>query len=393
MITVELHRTHAGPVAAGHPWVYAQAVHRVSGTAEDGAEVVVVDPSGKGLGRGFWSADSAIPVRLLTRDPSRSLDEGFFAERLSQAVALRTLAQLPEPGVNDGYRLVHAEGDRLPGLVVDVYGDTAVVQLLTAAMAQRRGWLGPMIAERAGLRRVITAPNLSTQQRVAEPSEVLFGDMPDELVFTERGFRFRLAATNSQKTGYYFDQRPHRARIEALARGRSVLDAYSYVGGFGLAAARGGAKDVLAIDSSEPAVSQGARIAAENGLSDRLHFKRADVRDELVRMREAGQLFDMLVLDPPKLVPTAKHLERGRNAYRKLNRDALGLVRPGGVLVTCSCSAAMTETDFLRMLAFASGDARREISVIAVGRQGEDHPILPGFSEGAYLKTVFAVVR
>lgn len=392
MITVELHRTHAGPVAAGHPWVFAQAVHKVTGAPADGAEVVVVDPTGKGLGRGFWSADSAIPVRLLTRNPEQALSEDFFAQRLRDAYALRGLNHLPESGVTDGYRLVHAEGDRLPGLIVDVYGDTAVVQLLTAAMVQRKAWLAALIAEVSGVTSVITAPNLSSRGG-AEPSEVLRGAQPSELVFRERGLAFRLAAHDTQKTGYYFDQRTHRARVEDLAHGRDVLDAFSYVGGFALAAARGGARSVLALDSSEPALAQGRRVATDNGLGGRIEFARADVRVELQRLREAGTRYDLLVLDPPKLVPTAKHLERGRIAYRKLNRDALLLVRPGGVLVTCSCSAAMTETEFLRMLSFAAGDARREVSVFAVGRQGEDHPLAPGFSEGAYLKTVFAVVR
>jgi len=392
MITVELHRTHAGPVAAGHPWVFAQAVHRVSAPPADGAEVVVVDPTGKGLGRGFWSADSAIPVRLLTRNADEALSPAFFRRRLEEAHALRALNQLPHAGHTDGYRLVHAEGDRLPGLIIDVYGGTAVVQLLTAAMTQRKDWLGALIAEICGASNVITAPNLSSKT-APSPSEVLHGAAPDDLLFLERGLRFRLAAQQSQKTGYYFDQRSHRSRIEALSSGRDVLDAFSYVGGFALAAARGGAQSVTALDSSAPAIEQGQRIAEDNGLGERIRFQKADVRTELARLTDSGASFDLLVLDPPKLVPTAKHLERGRHAYRKLNREALALVRPGGVLVTCSCSAAMTETEFLRMLSFASGDARRELSVFAVGRQGEDHPILPGFSEGAYLKTVFAVVR
>jgi 23S rRNA (cytosine1962-C5)-methyltransferase len=158
-----------------------------------------------------------------------------------------------------------------------------------------------------------------------------------------------------------------------------------------LAAARGGARSVLALDSSQPALDRGAQLAGDNGLN--VSFQRADVRNELARMAEAKQSFDLVIFDPPKLVPTAKHLEKGRRAYRKLNAHAIALTRPGGVLVTCSCSAGMGETDFLRMLALASGDAGRELCVLRVGKQGPDHPLLPGFGEGSYLKTVFAIVR
>jgi 23S rRNA (cytosine1962-C5)-methyltransferase len=149
---------------------------------------------------------------------------------------------------------------------------------------------------------------------------------------------------------------------------------------------------VLALDSSEPALQLGRKLAEDNDLRG-VEFRHADVRTELERMRAKGQQFDMVVFDPPKLVPTAKHLERGRRAYRKLNAHAIALTRPGGVLVTCSCSAAMTETEFSRMLALASGDAARELCVLRVGKQGPDHPILPGFAEGSYLKTAFAIVR
>jgi 23S rRNA (cytosine1962-C5)-methyltransferase len=171
-----------------------------------------------------------------------------------------------------------------------------------------------------------------------------------------------------------------------------VLPACCYVGGFALAAPRGGARSELALDSSEPALQQGRALAAANALSG-IEFRRADVREELGVLAQAGAGFDLVVFDPPKLVPTAKHLERGRRAYRRLNAHAIALTRPGGVLVTCSCSAAMTETDFLRMLSLASGDARRELCVLRVGKQGPDHPLAPGFGEGSYLKTVFAIVR
>jgi 23S rRNA (cytosine1962-C5)-methyltransferase len=220
---------------------------------------------------------------------------------------------------------------------------------------------------------------------------LLFGEPVSALRCLERGLRIELPA-GMQKTGYYFDQREQRAEVERLARDREVLDACSYVGGFSMSAARGGAKSVLALDSSPPAIAAGTALAALNGFSA-LEFRRADVRDELATQVEAKRRYDMVIFDPPKFVPTVKHLERGRRAYRQLNAHAMRLTAPGGVLVTCSCSAALTETDFLRMLSYAAGDARRELRVLRVMKQGPDHPLLPAFAEGAYLKTAFAIVH
>jgi 23S rRNA (cytosine1962-C5)-methyltransferase len=393
MFTVMLQRAHATPVASGHPWVFAQAVQRVTGAPQAGDEVLVVDPQERPLGRGFWSPDSAIVVRLLTRNPEQPLDQAFFLRRLADARAVRRLLGLPSADT-DGYRLVHAEGDGLPGLVVDVYGDVHVVQLLTQGMTRRRQWVVDALRDLCGPRAIVSTQGNAAQARegVSEAASTLHGETPEALRFRERGFRLSIAYGSAQKTGYYFDQREQRAEVERLAKDRDVLDACSYVGGFALSAARGGARSVLALDSSQPAVAQGAELARQHGFGQ-VRFEQADVRSELEQMRARGASFDMVVFDPPKLVPTAKHLEKGRRAYRKLNAHAISLVRPGGLLVTCSCSAAMTETEFTRMLAFASHDAGRELCILRVGRQAPDHPLLPGFAEGSYLKTVFAVVR
>ena len=394
MFTVQLHRAHATPVASGHPWVFAQAVHRVvGGKPQAGDEVLVVDPQDKPLGRGFWSPDSAIVVRLLTRNPDLALDEAFFAARIRAAVATRRLLGLPNDDTT-GYRLVHAEGDGLAGLIVDVYGDVLVVQFLTLGIARRREAVVAALRDALSPRAIVTATGNAAQSREGVPEETapLFGEAPEALRFRERGMDFEIPYGSAQKTGYYFDQREHRAEVERLARGREVLDACSYVGGFSLSAARGGAKSVLALDSSQAAVDQGSEFARKLGF-EQVRFERADVRSELERLHNSNASFDLVVFDPPKLVPTAKHLEKGRRAYRKLNAHAIAMVRPGGLLVTCSCSAAMNETEFTRMLAFASHDVGRELSILRVGRQSPDHPLLPGFSEGSYLKTVFCVVH
>jgi 23S rRNA (cytosine1962-C5)-methyltransferase len=396
MISVELHRAHATPVASGHPWIFAQAVAKVEGAPQDGDEVVVRDPFGRALGRGFWASGSAISVRLLTRDAEQAIDAAFIARRVASAVAVRRALGLPDAATT-GYRLIHAEGDGLSGLIADVYGDTVVLQLLTAGMARRSAWVVEALNEALKPRAILaTRPTGSRAQDEADDAgpalSLLSGEQPEMLRFVERGLRFAVPAQATQKTGYYFDQREHRAEVERCAKGCEVLDACSYVGGFSLAAARGGARSVLALDSSLPALEIGAQLARDNQLAN-VEFRRADVRKELASLHEAEASFDMVIFDPPKFVPTAKHLEKGRRIYRKLNAHAIALTRPRGLLVTCSCSAAMSETDFLRMLALASGDVGRELCILRVGRQGPDHPLLPGFGEGSYLKTVFAIVR
>ncbi|MDB4991350.1 MAG: m5C1962 methyltransferase RlmI [Myxococcaceae bacterium] len=391
---VQLHRSHAAPIAAGHPWVFAQAVARVTGAPNAGDEVLVEDPTGRPLGRGFWSPDSAIVVRILTRSEGEVVDDALFKRRIEDARDARRLVGLPSLSTS-GYRLVHAEGDGLPGLIVDVYGDVLVLQLLTIGIVQRRTQISAALAAAMSPRAIVVGASGAGARRAegdAIEGELLFGEPVERLSFRERDLRFELAAGGTQKTGYYFDQREHRAEVERLAAGRDVLDACSYVGGFALAAARGGARSVLALDSSQPALTQGRELAELNGLSQ-IAFERADVREELARMSGAGRKFGLVIFDPPKFVPTIKHLEKGRRAYRQLNAHAIRLVEPGGVLVTCSCSAALSETDFLRMLAFAAGDARRELCILRVGKQGPDHPLMPGFGEGSYLKTAFAIVR
>jgi 23S rRNA (cytosine1962-C5)-methyltransferase len=392
MITVELTRSHAGPVAAGHPWVFAQAVARLQGSPNPGDEVQVLDADQRPLGRGFWSPSSAIVVRILTRDPERSIDASLLRERIQNAVTARALFGLPDQETS-GYRLISSEGDYLPGLTVDRYGDTLVAQLGTIGMQRRKSLIVELLAEVIAPRTILEVTSKTAQARegFSADADTLWGERGRPLVFRELGLNFSLPSDNMQKTGYYFDQREHRASVQALASGREVLDVCSYVGGFSLAAARGGAARVRALDSSQQAIDVGTKIAEENGLD--VSFERADARRDLEPMARRGERFDMVVLDPPKLVPSAKHFERGRKAYRQLNRYALGLVRDGGVFVTCSCSAGMSEVDFLRTLSLAARDARRELSVFRVGRQGPDHPIPPGFSEGAYLKTVFALVR
>jgi 23S rRNA (cytosine1962-C5)-methyltransferase len=393
MAKVRLRAGHVRPVWAGHPWVYAQAVAGLDGAASAGDLVDVVDPHGHFLGAGFYAPKSALAVRILTREAGRSIDAAFFEERLRAAFELRARwVQVPRADTT-GYRLVHAEGDGLPGLIVDVYGDTATVQLLTAGMKQREAHIFSALRAVVPLTRIIEMPSREHQDQEGfrvEP-RVVFGESDADLVFTERGFEYRLPFASAQKTGYYFDQRDNRARLETLCQGRRVLDLCTYVGSFALAAARGGAREVLAVDRSDWALTIARQGAERAGLSQVL-FQRHELKQVLPELVAQQQRFDVIVLDPPKLAHSVKQLERARSMYRTWNTQALSLCEPGALLVTCSCSGAMQPVDFVRTLAVAGADAGRQVTLLTLGEQAADHPTPAAFQEGRYLKTAFVRV-
>lgn len=391
--TVRLRAGHVQPVWAGHPWIFAQAIAALDGAPGPGDVVSVVDPRGNFLGRGYYSPKSAIPVRILTTSPDEALDDAWLGGRVEDAFRSRKNDLGLPNGETTGYRLIHSEGDRLSGLVVDVFGDVASVQLLTAGMKRREDAIFGHIARVTGARSIleVASPHVQRIEGVESTTRIVRGPDVDALRFRERGFEYEIPIEIAQKTGFYFDQRENRARIEGLAAGRRVLDAFSYVGAFALAAARGGAETVLALDSSASALTTAALIARKNGQHSRIVHDRADLKKDLAFRAQRGENYDLVLLDPPKLIPTARHLEAGERAYRRLNTEGFKLVRRGGLLSTCSCSAAMNETRFLRMLAFAAREARRSIELLWLGREGPDHPSPPAFPEGRYLKC--AVVR
>jgi 23S rRNA (cytosine1962-C5)-methyltransferase len=394
MAKVRIRAGHVRPLWAGHPWVYAQAVAGVEGEPAAGDLVEVLDPQGNWLGAGFYSPGSSIAVRILSRTPGETIDAAFFRDRFSRAQSFRAQALgLPDADTT-GYRLVHSEGDALPGLIVDRYADAAVVQLLSAGMKRRQAELLEALREVTGVRSIVELPSAEHQERegFSVEARVVAGDAIQALEFRERGFEYRLEIGVAQKTGFYFDQRDNRARLEAMCRGRRVLDACCYVGAFALAAARGGASEVLALDRSEPALGVAHEVARRNQLAERIRFERGDIKRALPDLVSKGERFDVVVLDPPKLAHSIKHLDNARKAYRAWNASALQLCAPGGVILTCSCSAAMQTHDFLRTLALAAADAQRGLTVFGIGQQAGDHPTPAAFDEGRYLKAAFARV-
>jgi 23S rRNA (cytosine1962-C5)-methyltransferase len=387
--TVRLKPKHVQPLWAGHPWVFAQAIASIEGAPTAGDEVRVVDPEGKLLGRGYYSPKSAIPVRILDRREGEPLEGAALAKKIETAAKWRReILDLPNASCT-GYRLVNGEGDGLAGLIVDVFGDAAVVQLLTAGMKRREADVIAHVQRVSRAKTVmLTRVDAMATEEFAHDAAIVRGPSIDALSFVDRGFRMEIPMEVGQKTGFYFDQRDNRARVEALSKGRRVLDAFSFVGAFSLGAARGGATEIVALDRSATAIAAGASIAAENGVGDKIRFMRGDTKEALPAMRARGERFDLVVCDPPKLATTVKDLERARRAYRRVNANSLALVEPGGLLMTCSCSAAMSVEDLARTVALAARDVAREVQWLETHEQAADHPMLPAFEHGRYLSAL-----
>ncbi len=394
MATVTLKPGHVQPVWAGHPWVYEQAIARIEGGAVAGDELSVVDPRGNFLGRGFYSPGSAIPVRILVRDRDTPVDATLFRNRLLRAVEHRRLFGLPSRETN-AVRIVNAEGDDLPGLVIDLFADVAVVQLGTIGMKRREDMLFEVIDQVLSPRAILdrTSTAIARGENFQMGEGVVRGDAGvSTLSFCERGLAYELPLSLAQKTGFYVDQRPMRGRVEQLANGCRVLDAYSYVGSFAMAAARGGATEVVAVDESALALEVGAECARRNGLIDRIRYVRSDARERMTLAgREGG--FDLVLCDPPKFAPTRSSKTGALGAYQKLCAAACRATRPGGLLLVASCSAAVGLDALTRALAMGAREVNLRATVLERFFQGVDHPVAAAFPEGLYLKSVLARVE
>lgn len=384
MPSVTIKAGRVQPIWAGHPWVYAQAIEAQQGPLSPGCEVDVIDSKGNLLGRGLWSPDSAIAVRLFTRK-NIPIDANLLRSRLETAQNLRRDLDLPN-NETTAYRLVHGEGDGLPGLVVDVLGRQVSVQLGTIGLWQRR-------EEVFALLRNILHPDVihdRTPERLAKLEG--FALTPREetqaqgfLRFAELGVRYTIPYELQQKTGYYCDQRPLREWLRSRAEGRRVLDTFSYVGSLGLCAARGGAKHVDCVERSAPAVATSKQLVADNNLPQ-VQVHQADVSEF---MRELpNHTYDLTICDPPKLATNKKGVDNAVRRMRGLVSDACRVTASGGEVVVCSCSAAVKHAELSRALALGAQDAGCQVTVTHRFSQGPDHPVLAGFTEGEYLSTL-----
>jgi 23S rRNA (cytosine1962-C5)-methyltransferase len=380
---VRLRRNREGRVAGGHPWVYANEIDRVEGTPEPGDLVDVLTDRGRLLGRGYINPRSTIRVRLLTRS-AEPVDEAFFVRRLEAAAALRRRVVTG----TTAYRLVFGEGDLLPGLIVDAYGDVLVAQALTAGVDRRLPALVDLLVAQTGARAVYLRNDAKSRTLEGLPLGQGFarGGGPTEVAIQEGPARFTVDVARGQKTGWFCDQRENRLAVAALAVGAEVLDAFCHTGAFGIHAALAGAASVLGIDTSADALALARHHAAQNGVEDRCAFREADVFDELRRLAVAEYRTDMVILDPPAFARTRAAIPRALAGYKDINLQALRVLRPGGFLVSCSCSWHVDEGMFWSAVLEAATDAGRPLRLIEFRSQARDHPMLAAMPETRYLK-------
>ena len=371
---------------AGHPWAYSNevAMTREAKALPPGSIVRLEDSAGGALGAAMFNPRPLVSARLLAADPDAAIDREFLAARLARALALRErLFEAPY------YRLAWSEADGLPGLVLDRYGDAAAAQLNTAGMDRLAEPLTAALLEAVGLRTVVFRNDSSARALEGLPSEISHAGAPIEgpVEIVENGVRFLADLGAGQKTGWFYDHRENRARVAALARGADVLDAYSYLGGFGLQAAAAGARSVVCVDRSEAALALGAEAAGLNGVAAACEFLRGDVFATLEEFAREGRGFDIVVCDPPAFVKSRKDLASGLKGYRKLIRLAARCVRPGGLLFAASCSHHVDAGQFAEALRGGLRNIRRGGRVLYRGGAGPDHPIHPYLPESAYLKS------
>ncbi|BDG02636.1 class I SAM-dependent rRNA methyltransferase [Anaeromyxobacter oryzae] len=377
---VKVTRRGADRLQNGHLWIYRTDVEDVPAGVEAGDVVALVDGRGRFLGKAFWSARSKIALRVVTRDEV-PVDEGFLAGRLSDAIALRERAFGDEPFV----RLVHGEADLLPGLVVDRYADVAVIQTLVPATDRRKALLADLLANALSLRTVVERNDVRVRELegLAQVKGVLRGPEPGPLEYREGAVRMKLDVLGGQKTGAFLDQRENHLRAGEYATGR-CLDCFSYAGGFALQLARR-AERVTAVEMQAPAVA----LLRENAVLNRaenLEVVESNAFDYLRDRADEEPAFDLVVLDPPAFAKNKDALPAARRGYKEINLRAIQVLKPGGILVTASCSYHLAEDALEGLVLDAANDAGRRVQVLERRGAGRDHPVLLGVPETRYLK-------
>ncbi|MBI3997939.1 MAG: class I SAM-dependent rRNA methyltransferase [Armatimonadetes bacterium] len=380
---VRLRRNREDRIASGYLWAFEGEIERVDGDPGPGDLVDVVTHRGRFCGRGYFNPRSKIRVRILThRD--EPIDEPFLARRLQSAMALRAR-------VVDGtsaYRLVFGEGDLLPGLIVDRYGDVLVMQILTAGMERHRDRLATLLHDLTGVAAVYLRNDARSRDLEGLPLYQQFarGAAPTQIEIHEGPARFVVDIARGQKTGWFCDQRENRQAVAPFAAGARVLDVFCYTGAFGIHAALAGAGSVLGLDASEEAVAAARAHADVNGVGEQCAYRAADAFDELRRMHRAGEQYDLIILDPPAFARSRHAVPQALAGYKEINLSAIRLLRAEGFLVSCSCSWHVDEQMLWTAILEAAQDAGRDLRLVEFRSQARDHPALGAMPETRYLK-------
>ena len=371
-----------------HPWIFAGSVDRLEGRARAGDTVLVMDSRGKPLARAAWSPESQIRARVWSFDPEQSIDHAFIKRAVAASVARR--ANHPWLAGQDGVRLIHGESDGLPGVIADRYGAMVVVQLTSAGADKWRDAIVAGLVQATGCSAVYERSDSDVRklEGLGPVTGLVYGEMPESLTIVENGVRMEVDVAGGHKTGFYLDQRENRQLTGRLAAGRDVLNCFCYTGGFSLQALAGGAKSVISIDSSGPALATAARNMALNPQLDasRAEWREDDVFQALRKLKAEDRKFDLIILDPPKFAPSAAHAERAARAYKDINLLGLRLLNPGGILMTYSCSGGIGLEMFQKIVASAASDVGIDARILHRLSAAPDHPVGLAVPEGEYLK-------
>jgi 23S rRNA (cytosine1962-C5)-methyltransferase len=367
----------------GHPWVWSAQLHKPETKLPPGSVVEVVDAKDRFVGRGFWNGHARIALRMLSSDPAEAIDADWIAARIANAVALRReLLQLD--AVTDAWRVVHSEGDGLSGLIVDRYADILVIEYFAAGMWRFREAINAALLSHFPGARLYWFAESHVQRQ--ESFDCRSGDVPEAVDVHEHGLRFQASPGSGHKTGFFADQRDNRRRFAELTRGRRVLDLCCNAGGFAVHAMAAGAREAVGVDIDAGILEIARANAVANDVA--VTFEQADIFDWVRAAVVRGERYDAVILDPPKLTRDRSKVMDALKKYFAMNRMALDIIPPGGLLLTCSCTGLVGETEFLEMLRRVALNAGREIQVLEVRGAGADHPFRTDVPEGRYLKAV-----
>lgn len=380
----------------GHPWLFERAIRQQSHDGAPGDLAVVFDRRRSFLAVGLYDPHSPIRVRVLQHREPATIDRDWFKDRLTGAAQVRaSLLEGPPEAATTGYRLVHGENDGLPGLVVDRYEETLVLKLYTSAWIPHLRDMLSALADVAPAERLV----LRLGRAMLEQPQYLYGlsdgailsgpELDGPVLFWENGLRFEADPIRGQKTGFFLDQRDNRARVEKLASDKTVLNAFAYTGGFSVYAARGGARSIVSVDTSAPALEAATRNLARNQHTPPHEIVAGDAFEALARMRKSGRRFDLVIVDPPAFAQKRAQVAQALSAYERLTQLSLDVLRPGGTLMQASCSSRIDAETFFETVHRAAAQAGRPLREIERTGHALDHPIT--FKEGAYLKCLFAV--
>ena len=376
-----------------HPWIFSGAVDHVTGDPGCGDTVHNLDSNGTYLATGSYSPVSQIRSRIWTWDANDLIDSNFFRTKLDRAIRIRSM--IMDPSISDAVRLVHGESDHLPGVVIDQYAGNLVIQVLSCGAERWRDCIVSILAEEIKPLMIYERSDVDVRklEGLAKREGLLWGTEPAEPIqISESGLKFLVDYKDGHKTGFYIDQRDNRQIVRSFAEGKDVLDCFCYSGGFTVSALAGGATSVTAVDSSGSAIELLKQNVQLNRLDQsKLSSINGDVFKVLRTMRDSRRTFDLIILDPPKFAPTSAQVSRATRAYKDINLLALKLLRPGGFLVTFSCSGGVSVELFQKIIAGAALDAGVSVKIIQRLSQASDHPIALNFPEGGYLKGILAI--